>query len=80
MLEQVKGCVTLRYNCSELKIVYISETMRLNPIYDEFSKLHENLIPRHLIEIKYELASGQFGKVFKGNNIMHAALHACPSD
>ncbi len=42
------------------------DTLKLNPLYEEFSKLHENLIARHLIEIKCEIASGQFGKVFKG--------------
>ena len=38
----------------------------MNPLYDEFSLLQTKLLPRSQIEVKYELASGQFGKVFKG--------------
>lgn len=40
--------------------------MRLNPLYAELTKLNEHMIDRNRIEIKHQLASGHFGKVFKG--------------
>ena len=44
--------------------------MLLNPLYDEFSTLQTKLIPRSQIELKQEIAKGQFGKVFKGKVIL----------
>ena len=42
----------------------------MNPLYDEFSTLQTKFIPRSQIELKQEIAKGQFGKVFKGKVIL----------
>ena len=45
--------------------------MAVNQIYDRHfdASIRENMIDRKRIRLRYELASGQFGEVYKGKNL-----------